>query len=35
MRQAHIMKIASILLGGFAPQGEFPMKIANLQSGNE
>jgi len=29
------MEIASFTLGGFAPQGEFPVKIANLQSGNE
>jgi hypothetical protein len=35
MRSAQIMKIASILLGGFAPPGEIRMKIANLQSGNE
>jgi hypothetical protein len=29
------MEIASILLGGFAPQSEIRMKIVNLQSGNE
>jgi hypothetical protein len=29
------MEIASILLGGFAPQSEILMKILNLQSGNE
>jgi hypothetical protein len=35
MRQVRIERIASILLGGFTPQGEFRMKILNLQSGNE
>jgi hypothetical protein len=29
------MEIASVLLGGFASQSEIPMKIGNLQSGNE
>jgi hypothetical protein len=29
------MEIACFTLGGFASQGEFPVKIVNLQSGNE